>query len=1254
MTIGVAAHICAASPGGPRYDASQDQKARRGRDNGIWLCQTCAKLIDSDPRKFTVELLTKWKKSAQERAFRELVAPENSTKVDEAERVEAIVAAENRTVADGAFQFVFDKVHAAAGADLAGYKRGPMWSKAQVELTLRPFDDQEAAPFKISKLPAGLDVSPEVTIVAPPGTGKTTTVLQLATYVLAGKRTVLLYFRLGDWSAGSLGLLPGLHQRAAFKDIRPDDLVEVAKRGRLLLVLDGWNELDPDSRKRLRVELDQIRRDWPFVRVVATTRRQALDVPISGPRIAIEPLSEDQQMGIAESQFGDAGKKVVDSAWRTPGVRGLIATPLYLSALLSVGSKGASPKTKEEVLRLFVEQHDLEDEHAEALQAILHGCHPQVLTALACQMNTSGSTAMADVDARRLVSITISKLRDEGQLDGPVEPLTVLEALASHHTLVRSGTGNGSISFQHQQFQEWFASHRVAELMRASAEGDMDARGQLRVAVLDQAAWEESVLFAVERMSREEGGTGVVAHTVRLALPIDPMLAAEMIYRSNAAVWKDVEEEIVAFVDRWHRPETVDRAVRFMVVTGRPEFQARLWPLVSSADSRIRLPALRAAPRFRPSALGSDIQTKIAALPEETRESILGEIAYKSGVDGMELATELAKTDPSPRVQAAVVQYLQFRRADRHVVDLLQSARDETWALVAERGYAEDISDPTAISRLRAERDKALAKATGPAERLRLLIEQPAGHPGRDADIAAAVADPNFPIRDQQASTSLHLAQEHAGAAVIEGVRQRVENGLEVPHHAEGLLASLGVIDDGPVAARILDDREVGIVVILAGPKTVVALVDKFLACAKGLKAARNDEGLNDTYQRLSDRIAATRGTSFINAIKARGNTDDVQIISALATLIAHHGGHDDRATRLPIEPNDRRLIIDMMRKWVEAVVSSPDARRYEICVVGNAIGRIGFPELLPDLRRLLDEDLARLKKARDGFREAQRRGDIGATSDAGMRYGNQYREAFASIGGSDAANILAAYLEDRAFGFEAAVALKAISDELLNVPKPNVHRQWPRFEEVAAARAKRASGSEEPPADTLAQPIFAAIDRLARPETDTEGQLLAIQMARIGLALPHSNQNALIERVMALPQPLRTKLELLAAKVLDDQVLDAALVMQAVDEWLAEASRNEQTAWHKRQNTWEIEPWLELLPFTTQPETLFSGLEKVKAFYGSRWPQRWQRVLTAAACVPGAGGEALLAKLARFHKDIADDYEWMKPSSAVIAPRPC
>jgi hypothetical protein len=863
----------------------------------------------------------------------------------------------------------------------------------------------------------------------------------------------------------------------------------------------------------------------------------------------------------------------------------------------------------------------------------------------AYNLNAAGSTTMTEADARRIITTAVGQLREEGQIAGQPEPLTVIEALTSHHTLMRSGADRATIAFQHQQFQEWYASRDVAELMRASAKGEVSARVRLRAAVFDQPAWEESIYFAVERVSREDSGAAAVAHAVRLALPIDPMLAAEMIYRAAPAVWQIVKPDIIGFVDRWHCPGMVDRAVRFMIMTGRPEFESRIWPLASSANSQVQLPTLRAAPRFRPAVLGPDFRSKVAALPEETREHLIGSIASESGVDGMDLATELARCDPSPKVQADVVGSLLFRRADRHVRGLLEAAHDETWALIAQRGYAAAIRDTAAVARLQSERDKALAVATEPLDRLRLLLEQSPENPGRAVGIAAAIADARFPVRDQHGMSSLHYAQQRARAAVLQGLRQRLEAGLELPFQAYDLLEQLEVTDEGPIVTGILDvsrdSRELDALAVMAGPKTVGILVDKYLAGAQALKAQRTPASgvLYEEYRRLHDRIAATRTPFLLAAVIARADTKDPKIISSLATLVFLHGDHSDRKSPIAVDADLKPQLIGVARSWVDAVISSPNGERHDLSEVANAVSRLGLRELVPELKRLLDEDLVRLKKARDGFMEALKRGDIRATSDARTLYTNMYRAAFVRIGGSEVTAVAGEYLEDRIFGSEAALILKAISDHQLQVPEPSFHRQWPWFDEVAAARARRGVSPKPEPANGFAGPIFAAIDRLAKPETDREGQLLAIQLAGIGLAMPHTDQDVLIARVMSLPQPLKVKRGMFAAMALDGQVLDVDVVMQGIDEWLQEAAKD---AGNKKQNTWEIEPWLELLPFTTRPHAVIEGLKKVKAFYGTGWAKRWERVLIAVANLPGAEGEALLEELARLHTDIAREFEWM------------
>ena len=69
VNIGVAAHIAAAAPGGPRYDDRMTPEERCGIENAVWLCQNCAKLIDSDASRYTTDLLRRWRRLSEEAAM---------------------------------------------------------------------------------------------------------------------------------------------------------------------------------------------------------------------------------------------------------------------------------------------------------------------------------------------------------------------------------------------------------------------------------------------------------------------------------------------------------------------------------------------------------------------------------------------------------------------------------------------------------------------------------------------------------------------------------------------------------------------------------------------------------------------------------------------------------------------------------------------------------------------------------------------------------------------------------------------------------------------------------------------------------------------------------------------------------------------------------------------------------------------------------------------------------------------------------
>jgi hypothetical protein len=471
VNVGVAAHITAASEGGPRFDWNLTTAERQRASNGIWLCQTCAHLVDADETGYPTELLREWKKKAEEYALSSIGGAalplrgfKYKVELDDADRELLRGLALPK---EDDLDAVTGRIREAAQQDITAFKGTPGWPQHAIPLRLRMEDSKNKNTLSVSDAAQVIGIRNEVAIVAPPGTGKTTTLLQIAEAVLSEEDTVAVFVPLGEWSAQQQGIFGSLLRRNAYRAFREQHFMLLALHGRLVLLLDGWNELDPASRIRAIKELDGLRRDFPLLEIAISTRRQALDVPLSGPIVTVEPLSEAQQSEIARAVVGAPGEALLDRAWRPLGIRDLISIPLYLTALLKIPG-GAMPTTKEEVLRLFIAEHEASKDWAEALRKELFGIHPQILSGLAVEATRTANTTISEAVSRRVIAGVEDRLATEGQITLKPQPTTVLDVLVANHSLMRSGEG---ISFQHQQFQEWYASFEVEELMRKAARG---------------------------------------------------------------------------------------------------------------------------------------------------------------------------------------------------------------------------------------------------------------------------------------------------------------------------------------------------------------------------------------------------------------------------------------------------------------------------------------------------------------------------------------------------------------------------------------------------------------------------------------------------------------------------------------------------------------------------------------------------------------------------------------------------------------
>lgn len=72
---GIAAHIHAAAPGGPRYNPQMSSDERKHISNGIWMCRAHGNLIDADYTEYSASTLRDWKSQAEKRASDSLKWP---------------------------------------------------------------------------------------------------------------------------------------------------------------------------------------------------------------------------------------------------------------------------------------------------------------------------------------------------------------------------------------------------------------------------------------------------------------------------------------------------------------------------------------------------------------------------------------------------------------------------------------------------------------------------------------------------------------------------------------------------------------------------------------------------------------------------------------------------------------------------------------------------------------------------------------------------------------------------------------------------------------------------------------------------------------------------------------------------------------------------------------------------------------------------------------------------------------------------
>ncbi|WP_293211536.1 hypothetical protein [Parvibaculum sp.] len=1229
INVGTAAHICAAAPGGPRFDANMSPDTRRSANNGIWMCRDHGKAIDSDDPQFTVELLHAWKKEAQHESWRRVL---------QNEALPSPFFASNDEL--------FIRFQAAAKADLVAFQRTSKWPPTSVALTLRV--DGQDTPATTEVLASAVTSLDDLILVASPGMGKTTTLFQIASGVLERGNGIPIVVPLGDWATENRSILESLLRRPSFHQLTEIDFHAAATNVSVVLLLDGWNELDTTSRERARAEIEALKANFPGLNLLISTRKlasgqrhhsslsQSSGVPFSGRHVEILPLDTEQQMDVARALRGEVGAKLVDQAWRTAGVRELVAIPLYLSALLSLPEGAPFPTTKEEVLRHFVSAHERDARRIEALRAATRGFQQDYLDRLAAFAQHTSSTAITDRNARRLISEVADHLIGSGQLAAKPEPDDVLNALVNNHLLTRTGDTPG-VSFQHQQFQEWYASHEVEKRVIEGIE-DPASRNALKTEIFNLMAWEEAILFSVERMARGDNAQkNACGKAILAAFEVDTMLAAEMIFRATEDVWSHVSKDILDLVDRWHTSAKSNRTLRFMLTSGRPEFLRYVWPLITHEHDQVSLPAIRGVNQFRVSILGENPEKDISALSPSARRLLLGEIAFNTDMTGLDLVTAIARNDPDPNVQSSIVGALAFRQAWRHVAEILKTASDATIDLVARRDTVDQMVDNEIADRLAAARARQI-KDNATSIHARLFAAIHADEAQKD-EIVALVSEAEVKdSRDDILRLVYELHNRHP-QAVAEGILARLRAERSLFYRAVDILASAGFRfeDEALLACALAEtdrqDYRAEAAAAVLGPQAVGQMIAALLEVSQRLRDSdgRHNQAASERYQLLQDRIAHVPGTSLVAAVQERSAQARNEEMEILAEILSRHSGDNSGRTR-SFDADDLTAMQALAEEWGNRMLTSGNANRWQMARIAALISRAPSTTLLPLLKRMLDDNLTRLRAYRAEAAATRWQGE--AANEARQPMTHEYFWAFRAIDAPETAALMEEYLPDTDCGELAAQVLATQWRNANEADKGMRFHGRVDFSRVAEMRTSRATNPDATCRE--AETIFRVIDSLLNEQASDEKMKLAVSLGIVALRLPHGQRDVTIEKLVEVASR-ETRPALLLSLVLSGEVIDVNLVATGLADTL-EAAKT-QTWILTQGDGYQLRDWLRLLPFVNRPHDIPAIVQSLPA--AQRTPQFLEEMLYGLAESPSEGIEDVLFKLAEYNPLLCSGSSW-------------
>lgn len=529
--------------------------------------------------------------------------------------------------------------------------------------------------------------SRRIVLQGAPGAGKSITLLQIADALLnETDGPIPIVMALTEWASDSRDLISFLAQKLSPEGLTAAELARLHAAGRLIFLLNGWNEISSDVAILAAERLKAAVRDSSATSFVIATRGRDKTPPFSEVvTLQIEPLTADQKHEIlARSGAADQSTLVLRIGTDLADVT---ETPFFLAGVIQLANLGPDiPKSRYGIMRALVENAENAHDHREAL---LNGAcrkfHREYLCRIAFAMMAKGAAAIPERDMLTPVAEFSRALHEKAWIAEVPDAHAVVENLVDHHLLARTPIAGGDVRFVHQQFQEWFAAEwlheRISEL---AGDAQSDKIFVFQRDVLNRFRWMQPLSFLLERLAEgAEEELRFAEKLIRWSMPVGLLLSAELAGIAGAPVWPFIRDDFSKSLRKWYARNSERQrtcALAAMLATRAPDFKDILWPLLESPDQQIRLRTYRTWHPFSLTSLGADWRKRFDKWDVQQKVEFIQEMGLQPGQEHIGLACELAKVEKNLEVRLACLRLLNDAGATETCAEIVNSLEFERWA----------------------------------------------------------------------------------------------------------------------------------------------------------------------------------------------------------------------------------------------------------------------------------------------------------------------------------------------------------------------------------------------------------------------------------------------------------------------------------------------------------------------------------------------------------------------------------------------